>query len=174
MDTRATASLPQGAYLSINPLSLLAFVPSTLTKEILPYAHGLESGLSLAGGYYFSRIQLEGRVVAGSPSALIFCPQLHAGVRWFPFMKDGDTLPVGLGVFVRGWDTYYTHSGIHFFNTAPQLQLAYVHNRNRLFFDFRIGWDFAVLTWSNLKHSTPDLAFSGFPPAASINIGYSF
>jgi hypothetical protein len=172
--SRKTACLPQGAYLSINPLSLLAFVPSVPTKEILPYAHGLESGLSLAGGYYFRRIQLEGRVVAGSPAALIFCPQLHAGVRWFPFVREDRSLPVGVGVFIRGWDSYYTHSGIHFFNTAPQLQLAYVYKRNRLFFDFRIGWDLAVLTWSNLEHSTADLNYSGVPPAVSINIGYSF
>jgi hypothetical protein len=171
----ATEKLPAGAYISLNPVSLPAFIPSTFTKEVLPFAHNLESGISFAGGYYFSRLQLEGRLVLGSPSALIFCPQIHTGLRYFPLSKkNGEILPLGFGLFIRAFDTYYTHSGIHFMNFSPQPQIGYVIRVNHFFYDFRIGWDVLVCTFSNLKYSSPRIAFSHFPPAVSINIGYVF
>jgi hypothetical protein len=168
-------TLPSGAYLSMNPLALSAFIPSTFTREVLPYASNLESGLSLAGGYFFEGSQLEGRVVLGSPSALIFNPQLHAGFRYFPFTGSGNrVIPLGIGLFLRGWDTYYTHSGIHFFNLSPHLNIGYVLRMQKIFLDLRIGWDAAILTWSNLEYSSPRATFSAFPPTFSMNIGFDF
>lgn len=167
--------LPTGAYISLNPISLTAFIPSTFTKEVLPFAHNLESGISFAGGYYFNRLQLEGRLVLGSPSALIYSPQIHTGFRYFPISKkDGKILPLGFGLFIRVFDTYYTHSGIHFMNFSPQPQVGYVIRVNHFFYDFRIGWDVLVFTTSNLEYSSPKIAFSHFPPALSLNIGYLF
>jgi hypothetical protein len=167
--------LPAGAYVSINPISLSGLIPSTLTKEVLPYAHNLESGISLAGGYYFSHIQLEGRLVAGSPAALIFCPQIHTGLRYFPLRnKERERIPLGFGLFIRTFDTYYTHSGVHFLNFSIQPQFGYIIQARKFFFDLRIGWDLLVFTSSNLEYSSPKLAFSRFPPACSLNIGYVF
>jgi hypothetical protein len=174
-ETEKYVKLPQGTYISINPLSLSAFIPSVPTKEILPYIYNLESGLSVASGYYFEQLHLEGRVVLGSPSALIFCPQLHAGMRYFPFKNKGKiVMPIGFGFFIRSWDTYYTHSHLHYINLAPHPNINYLVKVHKFFFDFRIGWDFAVATWSNLNHSSPKADFTGFPPTGSINIGYSF
>jgi len=166
------AKLPEGAYISLNPLSLGAFVPSTFTKEVLPYLHNLESGVSVAGGTYLPRTQLEGRLVLGSPSALIFCPQLHAGVRFFPLVIGGRTFPLGVGLFLRVWDTWYTHSGVHFLNLSPQPNIGYVVKMNRFFLDFRFGWVPIVLTGSTLDHSRPALSFTGTIPELSVNIGY--
>jgi hypothetical protein len=168
-------ALPAGAYISVNPISLTSFIPSTVTKEILPFTHGLESGVSLAGGYYFDRLQLEGRLVMGSPSALIFCPQIHAGFRYFPISKkDGEHFPLGFGLFIRAFDTYYTHSGIHFLNFSPQPQIGYVIKTHKFFYDLRIGWDLLVFTSSNLEYSSSKIAYSRFPPTFSFNIGYNF
>ena len=167
--------LPQGYYISINPIALAAFIPSEVTKDFgLPFLHNLESGVSLAGGYYFSQLQLEGRVVLGSPSSLIFCPQLHAGIRAFPFRnKENNVIPLGFGFFIRSWDTYYTHSELQYLNVSPQLNVGYLIKRKKFFYDFRIGLQFAVATWSNLEYSTPMADFIGIP-SASINIGYNF
>ncbi|MFN8208460.1 MAG: hypothetical protein U0T82_13780 [Bacteroidales bacterium] len=174
-ETDKNGKLPQGSYISINPFSLSAFIPSVLTKEYLPYIYNLESGVSLASGNYFKQLHLEGRVVLGSPSALIFCPQLHAGIRYFPFTnKEKVVIPLGFGIFIRSWDTYYTHSKIHFYNLAPHPNISYLVKVNKFFIDFRIGWDFAVATWSNLEHSSPKADFTKFPPIGSINIVYSF
>jgi hypothetical protein len=174
-ETEKYAKLPQGTYISINPLSLSAFIPSVPTKEILPYIYNLESGLSVASGYYFKQLHLEGRLVLGSPSALIFCPQLHAGIRYFPFLnKDKNVIPFGFGFFLRSWDTYYTHSHQHFINLAPHPNINYLIKFNKFFFDFRVGWDFMVATWSNLNHSSAKIDYTGFPPTGSINIGYNF
>jgi len=132
--------LPAGTYISINPISLSAFIPTVATKEVFPYIHNLESGLSLASGYYYNRSQLEGRIVAGSPSALIFCPQIQLGYRYFPLKsKNEEILPLGFGLSIRAFDAYYTHSGIHFFNLSPQPQLEYVVRSHHFFFDFRLG-----------------------------------
>ncbi len=169
------SKLPQGTYISINPLSLTAFIPSVPTKEILPYVYNLESGLSVASGYYFKQLHLEGRLVLGSPSALIFCPQLLAGIRYFPFKnKDKDVIPFGFGFFIRSWDTYYTHSHLHYFNLAPHPTINYLLKFNKLFLDFSVGWDFMVVTWSNLNYSSVKTDMTGFPPTGSINIGYNF
>ncbi len=175
-ETEKHAKLPQGYYISINPLSLFAFVPSVATKEyLLPYLYNLESGLSIAGGYYFNQLQLEGRVVLGSPSTLIYSPQLHAGIRYFPFTNWESKLSTfGFGFFIRSWDLYYKHSKLHFINVAPHLNISYLIKRNKFFYDFRIGWDFAVATWSNLEYSSFKADFTRFPPTFSINIGYNF
>ena len=174
-DHEITARTLNGPYISINPISLTAFIPSVVTNEYVPYAHNLESGVSLASGYFFNRIQLEGRVVIGSPSALIFCPQLHTGFFCFPFLnKERERIPFGIGFFVRSWDTYYTHSKIHFFNLSPHPGISYVVRKGDLFLDFRAGWDFAVFTWSSLEHSDPTFAFTNFPPTFSLNAGYFF
>lgn len=175
-EVERNGTLPHGYYISINPLSLFAFIPSVGTKEyLLPYLYNLESGLSIAGGHYFNQLQLEGRVVLGSPSTLIFSPQLHAGICYFPFTKkDNTVIPFGFGFFIRLWDLYYKHSELHFINVAPHLNLSYLIKRDKFFYDFRVGWDFAVATWSNLEHSSPKADFTGFPPTFSINIGYNF
>jgi hypothetical protein len=174
-DHEMTVKTLRGPYISINPISLTAFIPSVVTNEYLPYAQNLESGVSLASGYFFNRFQLEGRVVIGTPSALIFCPQLHAGFFYFPFLnRERKVIPIGIGFFVRSWDTYYTHSNIHFLNLSPHPGINYVVRKGDLFFDFRAGWDFAVFTWSNLEHSNPTFAFTRFPPTFSLNIGYFF
>jgi hypothetical protein len=168
--------LPQGLYVGINLLSPLSFVDSTFTKEVLPYAHGLESGFSVSIGYYIDQWQVEGRLVLGSPSDLVFCPQLHLGGRYFPFaeMDCGFLQSTAFGAFFRLWDFYYLHSKLHFFNISFQPSFGYVVYGDPYFLDVRTNWDCALLTWSSLANSQPRLAVSGFPPVMSFNLGSEF
>jgi hypothetical protein len=130
----------------------------------------------MAFGYFFDRWQVEGRLVLGSPAALVFCPQLHLGARYFPFIGADTTFlrGTGFGAFLRIWDFYYTHSNIHFFNVSLQPSFGYVWYGNPVFLDLRTGWDFAVFTWSNLEHSRSKLAWTGFPPGLSLNLCHDF
>lgn len=171
-------------YIGLNPLSYaMAFPLKEEIKRYGPVMAGNEYGLNLVGGYYIQpKIQSEVRLSMGNIHQVSSVGQVHAGINYHLFFKEGVSPNKGFytGLFVKYWDYHNQLTHIHFYNVSPYATVGHQWNYNKWMVDLRMNQSLAVHSWTSQQDVKPGTAwfFSPWPsfipvlPTLNLTVGY--
>lgn len=167
--------------------------PHILYKTITGISSNFEYGININSGLRMNQHSaIEARLSTGLADNNFYITQLHCGYNYFVFNKSKTTIlqsknesdrGLYLGLFLKFWDQHNRKTDVSFYHLIPYINIGYQFiSKRRIIFDIRLSQTFAVVSWSNLEHTTggADYMFSHIPTLCafvsnlSFNIGYSF